>query len=182
MAPHPPPFGGAECTNYAVNHVFPLPLTRCPAARGGLSRSVTQRVVKQQRIQERVNEVVHALIFLSGGHESHASVGSECQLHTDAHQHIRSLVCERDPVDAPTEKEAVSVLLRAKSGYDDADVTVATYQEGKVSLPDDVSDAPYADEICSDHLQVLLEGFEESLLRDPDDLARVKASCGEPVL
>ena len=96
-------------------------------------------------------------------------------VHEEVQARIERLVRKRTPdADTPSTEEAARALLRAKFGYDMADAVVAPFQSGQVSLPDNVANSPFADELGPDETRRMLEGFTEQFLRPAAEVDRIK--------
>ena len=69
-------------------------------------------------------------------------------------------------------------LLRAESACDKAHMTVTPYEERKVSLPESVRGAKYADTIGGARARDLLERFVERRRRSPEEIVELEQIFG----
>ena len=140
----------------------------------GLSRCCRQRILRRRAVQTRCNEVVAALNWMAGC-SSESQSTPVAPVHEEVQARIERLVRKRTPdADTPSTEEAARALLRAKFGYDMADAVVAPFQSGQVSLPDNVANSPFADELGPDETRRMLEGFTEQFLRPAAEVDRIK--------
>ena len=73
--------------------------------------------------------------------------GVEGGTHSQVHDYVARLVKERGAPDFfQSEEEAARTLLRDRVSYDAGCSNVAAFEQGCVSLPDDISGAPMLDE------------------------------------
>ena len=98
------------------------------------------------------NEAVLCLNWMACGRWT-SSPSPPDAMQAEVTARIRRLVHEQPPpVDAPSEEAALKELLRGRSIYEPtAAASLAPYQPGMVSLPNDLSSAPDLLALCPDH-------------------------------
>ena len=132
---------------------FPTPGVEPPAA-SHLSRGVRQRVARRRWEQQSLSALVGSVNSLCG------TSGSSAEIESDATRafitRVRASVEERaaeERSDNVSVQEAISALLKSKSGYSDSSaidtVGLASYEPGSVSLPDDTRGSPLLRDVCS---------------------------------
>ena len=185
---------------YRKNQIYPLPLLPLPLAphnsRGRRSRKKWTARVLLTRV---TNEETEALNWLNSGSSSTtagSTVGSSGE-DESARSSTASVVTERqDEViallasraadlrqleqvdDAPSPAAALKGLLRDRRVYGDGTAgegTLATFNDGTVSLPDSLKDAPAASTLASAGARVFLE-VPERMKRSPEEYAEVLRS------
>ena len=166
-------------TVVAADSIFPItlfPVEAPPANR--LCRASKQRILRRRKHLNRCNDTLQALNWL--GHATCAERGTlVSNLHAEIRQRVVTLVSERKLPDDPiSPEEAARTLLRAKSGYEMADVNVASFEDGLVSLPESVLDAPNAADLGGDDTQVLIKGLCQSQLRSEEELKKLDSTLG----
>lgn len=139
--------------------MFPLPLGMCEAPSAAhLSRGVRQRVSRRRSYQDVVNDCLKSLIWMAGCEEDNApKQPSPVQL--DVHRRVELAVRQRGPpTEAPSEEDAARALLGGRFQYEHTTMHVSPYDRSRVSLPDKLGNAPFADELGDEGTRALLQG------------------------
>ena len=171
-----------------AKRLFPLPPVHVPTrvhCRSHDSRRATQS--ETQRVQEalHVNEVVHGLNWLDGA-ECGKLPANAAQV--EVLEAVRSRVrCASKGLPFTTPRAAFDELLRGRSVYTvgQAPVALASFGEGRVSLPDDMSGAPNVEDVLPSHALWFLKD-EERMMRcekelcglRPDEVPNTLYRCG----
>ena len=147
-----------------------------------LSRGVRQRIGRRRALDNRANEVLHALNWMSGHGDGDGvcrAPGAVARVHREIHERVLKAVHSWPAPDREvSQEEAARALLRAESIYDKAHMTVTPYEEGKVSLPVSARDARYADSIGGARARDLLERFIERHRRSPEEIDELNQTFG----
>ena len=129
-----------------------------------LSRPVKQRVLRRRHLDAETSDCFDAINWYGGCCAAGAGVSSEvptgfCGL-------VRDLVSERLGEERDfneSENEAVRALLKGKASvYEDAVDPIggmATYNDGRISLPEDTSDCPTLTSLLSGRALESVVGF-----------------------
>jgi hypothetical protein len=162
-----------------------------PLEKGALSSATASQLESKDRVRLRgmVDDAVGALSWMHG--ETHrpkpAFVDRRCEtekrlrLHSTVLQRLeqRSLLYLRADC-ALSPEDALSSVLKGRSVYDGGPATnTAPYKSSAVSLPDDVSNSPFLDELLPPTEQAILVGFHRQMLR-PIRAAGGDQSVGVP--
>jgi len=117
-----------------------------------------------RRLLKDVNEAVESLNWLSGARRREGAAGQSI-LRRELLQHailrrVARLVADRgaEPIEF-CPKEAYEGLLRGRGLYGSASAcaTLATFDFAKVSLPDDVKQAPFIDDVLPPNAKVVFK-------------------------
>ena len=150
--------------------VFPLPLVAEEPVAGSGRRSPSVR----SSINRRVNETVRSINWCVCA--AVAGQGSLLPLHEDLLTIITTLVKSRvTDGQKITPAEANRVLLKGRCAYDGggAATSLASYSEGRVSLPESVHNAPFVHDLVCSADRVILEDFEQCMLRDDAEFRKM---------
>ncbi len=82
---------------------------------------------------------------------------------------------------APSARTAFRELLQGRGGYATAtaQTTLAPYDHGRLSIPDDVRESPSVVSMLPGLDAEVLVGYQEWMLRDPADVRRIAEEYGE---
>ena len=74
-----------------------------------------------------------------------------------------------DIVSAPTKQDALSELLKGRSVYSEAgpSAALAPFEHSRVSVPDDVTVAPYVEDVVPAEAARQSKGFRAHMMRPP---------------
>ena len=151
--------------------VFPLPKPPTPAVGEGCSRSSAQRAARHYRVAELVSDCIDSLNWLHGCRGPDGaplSGGPAVARHQGVWARLRAQAGRFQPLPGsspPRPEAALKELLHGHSPYDEKAVAVslASYKQGRVSLPASVVDCP--------SLASTLEG------RPSDTLTSINSEC-----
>ena len=152
-----------------------------------LSRPVKQRVLRRRHIDAEINDCFDAINWYGGCCAAGTGVSSEVS--TGFGGLVRDLVSERlgEERDVKeSEHEAVKALLKGRASvYEDAVDPLggmATFNDGRISLPEDTSDCPMLTSMLSGRALESVEGFSSTILNSAEEQAAVDASVAKPCL
>ena len=154
--------GGAATSSSRGRKLFPLPKFACPPAKWGVSRTVSKRRSRIQRMTENVNQVIDSLNWMAGCKDSSPIPLSSMQ--EDVLARLEGLVFDQKPsANVPNNEEALRELLKGGTPYDfgSSHETLASYQSELVSIPDSVIHCPRLEDVLPpDDLRYLEEKSE----------------------
>ena len=109
---------------------------------GHLSKKVRRRVVRRQRTDEAVNEVLDSVNGLGGYHTPHVECAGELsQIDRAARQRLLSICADNEVLHCQNSKEALSELLGASaSPYMPEETTYRSYGSGPISWGKDLTE------------------------------------------
>ena len=146
---------------------------------------------QRARVRRHAEEALRSLNWLHGeGHRrcrraepNLATVERVKKLHDETLQMVVGAAQLWSDIDcALTPGESFNELLGSQGGYDanPGSANLAPYEYSRVSMPDDVHDAPYVEDILPAEASYFLKGYEEHMLRSPEEVARIHKEQGEP--
>ncbi|CAK0801028.1 unnamed protein product, partial [Prorocentrum cordatum] len=129
-------------------------------------------------VLRRKNETVDALHWCLGARTSACSGASEFEMEAVAAL-VAPVVVK--PATAPSQEEAAGVLLRGHLSYDaeETHTTVVPYEFGSVSLPEHVHDAADVTAVLDAEDRLIIEGWQQSMMRSPDELRQLNERLGD---
>ena len=149
------------------DHVFPLPRSSTTSCGAKVSRGTRQRINAEAAVQRRVDEVTRGLNWMSGRHGTPKQSGwSSAQL--EVKELVETRVRRRGgPGTAEPGEAVLRAMTKGRSDYGGANLgaAVARYRLSEVSLPDDVRDAPFLRQLCTDKARDFLDTYRDSMLR-----------------
>ena len=164
----------------------PLPLLRVLPEEWGSGLSGGQR----RRLLRDINAAVGGLSFLHGEgyrevsdrHLSQATEEKVARLRDDVLRRVHLAARRWVDVDcAVHEGEALARLLKGKAGYVPAGSTsVSSYEYSRVSLPEDVRDAPSLESMLPAEARIRLEEFGTHMLLPATEAAIIQEVEGVP--
>jgi hypothetical protein len=151
--------------------------------RPGLSRGTRQRRGRAQELDRRQAETISALNWCLGRRSEPRNIDAPLlwQEREAVAQLVAPVCCKPDT--APSQDEAAKTLLRGRVSYDTRDdfTTAVPYESGSVSLPEDVSNSKDVRELLGAEDRLLIEGWQESMMRSSHELEQLNADYGEIV-
>ena len=147
------------------DRIFPVPLLRLDPLRAQASKE--KRIA--WRRTERINDCLSSLNWLANTRCTNKEVGP---VSSEIHSYVAQCVDEQSPpADLQSPEDAAKTVLRATAGYDaePGHGGPATFDTDLLSLPPDMSAAPYADQLGCNEISTLLEGFVQCELRDAEE-------------
>ena len=180
MSPAPLGSGPVAAAPRAVTsgtRIFPIARVPWPPARNSTTRSSRQAWGEDIKVARLINEQVDALNWL---HHPVRPLNPEVIVPNARTVEVIALLRARAIAlravekedDAPSPAEALRGLLRGRRPYDAAAPgggTLATFNDGTVSLPDDVSTSPLAADLVLDEARNYLE-VPERMMREKGEL------------
>ena len=165
-------FSGAKGGNLPLSACGLFPLPRPPRLHvpGGLSRRASQRLSKKARIREELIETISALNWMHVGDFDAAPLDSS-PLQRDVCRYLESRVSAVGDLDGhgclPSQEAALLELLRGQDGYAEpaTPASLAPFNLELVSLPEDLTGAPCAEDLLNEDDRRYLE-VQERMLRD----------------
>ena len=158
--------------------ILPLPSTPVSCAPPShLSRGTRQRVARRNYVEREFQSLTDAVNWI-GGCSSVSAPALAAPAHHSFQERAYTLVGERCEEEksffAESTYEAVRMLLRAHSGYQDEPEAgvggLATFKQGNVSLPTSSANSPLLRSLVSDKASTHLDDIS-SMLNNSDDIA-----------
>ena len=153
-----------------------------------LSRSVRQRIGRRSHLDRSVNDSLDAVNWL-GGCAAAAPHSVPNDIQDSFLSNLSDLVFRRNQEErsfSETEHEAVRALLRGKAGvYESAGDSVgglATFDSGRISLPEHVHDCPLLAGALSGEALEAIESFESVILNSAAEQSAIDANVKQPCL
>ena len=152
--------------------LFPLPYFACPERKAGSSRRVQQRRARIRKMVENANEALEALNWLAGYGTTSGFTMSPSPMQWQTMMRVDGLACGQKPSGVIDGFEAaLRSLLKGGTPYDmeASNVSLASYQPGLLSIPDDVHDCPDLSSVLSMEDRQYLED-DKLMLKSVEDL------------
>ena len=154
-----------------------------------LSRPVRQRVLRRCHLDTCVNDCIDAINWFGGCVSSPATVDPSPE-HTSFLANLRNDVNERlceERSFGESEHEAISALLKGKASVYSSDAAcsvggLATFDLGRISLPESVHDCPYLEDVLQGEALKAIQGFSNYILNSEEEQKLVDASTKRPCL
>ena len=154
------------------------------------SRSVKQRVHRRSHVDSQISLLMDSVNWLGGCSNGLSTSESMAEPPTPFKSLASRLVAERareERLFSETKQQAISALLKGKpSSYDEGGGChvggLATFDAGRISLPDSVHDCPLITDVLEGAALKSVKCFETEILNSAEEQLRVDAQTDEPRL
>ena len=155
--------------------LFPLPVFACPERNARCSRRVQQRRARIRRAVENANEALEALNWLAGYGPTDGFTLPPSSMQWQTMMRVDGLVhCQKPSGVIDGYEAALRSLLKGGTPYDmeASNVSLASYQPGLLSIPDDVHGCPDLSSVLSVEDRQYLED-DKLMLRSFEEMEQV---------